>query len=68
VTGGSQGIGRGYALALAGAGADVAIIARGQQAAMSTVREVKSLGRKSIYVKCDVTKRDQVARARWEKP
>jgi NAD(P)-dependent dehydrogenase (short-subunit alcohol dehydrogenase family) len=61
VTGGSQGIGRGYALALAGAGADVAIIDINDKSANSTVGEIKSLGRKSIYVKCDVTKKDQVA-------
>ncbi len=61
VTGGAMGIGRGYSLALAGAGADVAIVDINDKSANSTVGEIRSLGRNSIYVKCDVTKKDQVA-------
>ena len=62
VTGGGQGIGRGYALALAGAGADVAIVDINEKMGKSTVEEMKALGRDSIFVKCDVTKKDQVVK------
>ena len=60
VTGGSIGIGRGLALALAQAGADVAIVARTETAGNSVVEEIKAMGRDSLFVKCDVTKKDQV--------
>lgn len=60
VTGGSQGIGRGYALAMAGAGADVAIVDFNERMGINTVNEVKSFGRESFFVHCDVTARDQV--------
>ena len=60
VTGGSIGIGRGFALALAQAGADVAIVARNETAGNSVVEEIKALGRESLFVKCDVAEKDQV--------
>ena len=60
VTGGSIGIGRGFALALAQAGADVAIIARNETAGNSVVEEIKALGRDSLFVKCDVADKAQV--------
>ena len=60
VTGGSIGIGRGFALALAQAGADVAIIARNEVAGNSVVEEIKALGRDSLFVKCDVAVKEQV--------
>jgi sorbose reductase len=60
VTGGGMGIGRGYALALAGAGADVAIVDIKEKNASNTVEEIKSLGRDSLFVKCDVTNEEQV--------
>jgi NAD(P)-dependent dehydrogenase (short-subunit alcohol dehydrogenase family) len=60
VTGGSIGIGRGFALALAQAGADVAIVARNEIAGNSVVEEIKSLGRDSLFVKCDVAAKEQV--------
>lgn len=60
ITGGAMGIGRGYALALAGAGADIAIIDINEKNGQSTVEEVKSLGRDSIFVKCDVTDKGQI--------
>jgi 2-deoxy-D-gluconate 3-dehydrogenase len=43
VTGGSIGIGRGFALAQAGA--DVAIVARNEVAGNSVVEEIKAMGR-----------------------
>jgi NAD(P)-dependent dehydrogenase (short-subunit alcohol dehydrogenase family) len=60
VTGGSIGIGRGFALALAQAGADVAIVARNEVAGNSVVDEIKAMGRDSLFVKCDVSAKDQV--------
>ena len=61
VTGGARRLGRSIALALAGAGADVAITFRTSQAdAEATVREVASLGRRSIALKCDLRSEDSV--------
>jgi NAD(P)-dependent dehydrogenase (short-subunit alcohol dehydrogenase family) len=60
VTGGAVGIGRGCAVALARAGADVAIVDINQEAGAKTADEVRSLGRDSVFVACDVTRRDQV--------
>jgi NAD(P)-dependent dehydrogenase (short-subunit alcohol dehydrogenase family) len=55
VTGGARRIGRAIALALAQAGADVAITFRNSRAeASDTAREVESLGRRALAVECDV--------------
>ena len=53
VTGGSRGLGRADALALAEAGADVVIA--DILDAEKTVNEVRSMGRKSVAIKMDVT-------------
>jgi len=62
VTGGRQGIGRAIALALAGAGADIAICDRtvddGQLNAVAD--EVKRLGQRSLAVKADITSKADV--------
>jgi len=63
VTGAAVGIGRGYALALAQAGADVAIIDFNDKAGPKTADEIKAGGADSLFVKCDVTKKDQVQAA-----
>jgi len=79
VTGGGRGIGRGIALALAGEGADIAVIdtdrldsaynqygakeINGYQSALKVVKEIKALGRQAIAIKADVTKWDQVQAA-----
>ena len=60
VTGAAVGIGRGSAVALAQAGADVAIVDLNRQAGEKTAAEIRSLGRQSMFVSCDVTQRDQV--------
>jgi 3-oxoacyl-[acyl-carrier protein] reductase/pteridine reductase len=55
VTGGARRVGRGIALALARAGADVVLTYRSSQAeAVETAREIESLGRRALAVECDV--------------
>jgi 3-oxoacyl-[acyl-carrier protein] reductase/pteridine reductase len=55
VTGGARRIGRAIALSLAQAGADVAITYRTSSAeAAQTVRDIETLGRHALAVKCDV--------------
>ena len=55
VTGGAKRIGRALALALAGAGADVAITYRGSEGeAEQTVAELRKLGVKAFAIACDV--------------
>jgi NAD(P)-dependent dehydrogenase (short-subunit alcohol dehydrogenase family) len=60
VTGGSKGIGRAIALALADAGADVAIAARGREALEKTSREIEERGRRALAVPTDVSDPAQV--------
>jgi len=60
VTGAAVGIGRGYAVALAKAGADVAIVDIDDKTGPKTAQEIKDSGRDSLFVKCDVTEKDQV--------
>jgi NAD(P)-dependent dehydrogenase (short-subunit alcohol dehydrogenase family) len=61
VTGGARRIGRGIALALAEAGADVAITyLTSQTEASATVAEIAALGRRALDLKCDVRAEDSV--------
>lgn len=60
VTGAGKGIGRSIALALARAGADVAVTARTASDLEILVGEIRALGRKAVAVTCDVTDVDQV--------
>ena len=60
VTGASRGIGRVIAVALAAAGADVAIAARSQDGLAETAREVTDLGRKAFTFPLDVTRLQDV--------
>jgi NAD(P)-dependent dehydrogenase (short-subunit alcohol dehydrogenase family) len=60
VTGASRGIGRIIAVALAAAGADVAIAARSQEGLAATAREVTDLGRKAFVFPLDVTHQEDV--------
>jgi NAD(P)-dependent dehydrogenase (short-subunit alcohol dehydrogenase family) len=60
VTGAAVGIGRGCAVALARAGADVAIADLNAAAGEQTAAEIRSLGRQSLFVPCDVTQKEQV--------
>jgi enoyl-[acyl-carrier protein] reductase III len=55
VTGGSRGIGRGCALALAARGADVAITyVKNAEAAEKTAEEIRALGRRAVTIQGDV--------------
>jgi NAD(P)-dependent dehydrogenase (short-subunit alcohol dehydrogenase family) len=60
VTGAGRGIGRSIALALAQAGANVAVTARTPSEIEQLFAEIQELGRKSIAVTCDVTDPEQV--------
>jgi NAD(P)-dependent dehydrogenase (short-subunit alcohol dehydrogenase family) len=63
VTGGSRGIGKGIALGLARAGADVALWARDADSAAGTAAEIRELGVRAIGIACDVAVEADVARA-----
>ena len=63
VTGASRGIGRIITVALAAAGADVAIAARSQDGLAQTAREVTDLGRKAFVFPLDVTRQEDVTAA-----
>jgi NAD(P)-dependent dehydrogenase (short-subunit alcohol dehydrogenase family) len=63
VTGASRGIGRDIAVALARAGADVALVARGEEALAATAGQVTGAGRKAFVIPADVTQQDAVAGA-----
>ncbi len=67
VTGGSRGIGKAIALALAGAGANVVVAARTEDDAASlpgtihrTVDQIQAAGGRALAVRCDVTDADEV--------
>ena len=54
VTGGSKGIGRQIALALAGAGADVAVAARGAEDLERTAADIRATGRRALALPADL--------------
>ena len=60
VTGGSRGLGRGIALALAAAGAHIVPVSRTEADLLAVAQEVRSLGRRSLPVAVDVTEEAQV--------
>ncbi|HTP66734.1 MAG TPA: 3-oxoacyl-ACP reductase family protein [Geobacteraceae bacterium] len=63
VTGGSRGIGASIALALALAGADIAVNYRSREAeALEVQKAVEEIGRKCILVKADVAKSAEISR------
>src|SRR5437660_2516507 len=60
VTGAGRGIGRSIALALAQAGADVAVTARTATELERLVTQIQGMGRKSLATPCDVMNTEQV--------
>jgi NAD(P)-dependent dehydrogenase (short-subunit alcohol dehydrogenase family) len=60
VTGGTLGVGRGVALALAQAGARVAICGRNEPPGSEAVRAIEAAGGEALFVLADVSKSDQV--------
>ncbi|WP_432544899.1 SDR family NAD(P)-dependent oxidoreductase [Kineococcus sp. SYSU DK002] len=64
VTGGYKGLGRGFAQALAEAGADVAVAARDEDACVAAAAEIAaSTGRRTLGLRLDVTSRPEVEAA-----
>ena len=65
VTGGAAGIGRAEAIALAEAGADVAVLGHTDLAgAEETARRCRALGRRAVVVRADVRRSDEVRQRR----
>ena len=61
VTGASSGIGRAIALALAGAGADVALTYQGnERGARETEQAIRALGRQAVVIQLDLRDRDSI--------
>jgi meso-butanediol dehydrogenase/(S,S)-butanediol dehydrogenase/diacetyl reductase len=63
VTGGGRGIGRGIALALTGAGADIVIADIDLESAERTSKDISELGRDVLVVRTDVTDLDSARAA-----
>src|SRR5262245_40913715 len=63
VTGGTRGLGRELALALAGAGAHVVILGRGAVEGQAVAEEVRTLGRRALFAAADIANQDEVDRA-----
>ena len=67
VTGAASGIGRGIAVAFAAEGSDVAVVDIAEQDSAATVlAEISALGRKALFVRCDVSSEDDVRRMAGE--
>ncbi|MDA3934578.1 MAG: SDR family oxidoreductase [Gammaproteobacteria bacterium] len=54
ITGGSSGIGKAASLMLAKAGAEVLVVARGEEALAETINEIKEMGGKAHAYRCDL--------------
>jgi len=63
VTGAARGLGNSCALALAHAGADVALGLREANSADELVKGIRALGRRALPLQMDITRRDQIASA-----
>ncbi len=61
ITGASKGLGQGCAMALAGAGADVALIGRNQDDLVAVAQDIQKLGRTAHVLAIDVTNSDDLA-------
>ena len=60
ITGASRGIGRAVAVAMAAAGADLALVARSEDGLAGTARAAGEHGRKAFVIPADVTSEDAV--------
>jgi len=60
VTGASKGLGKAISLALANAGADVALGLRDPASGDDVVREIRAMGRRALAVPMDVRNREQI--------
>jgi len=60
VTGASRGLGRGMALGLAEAGADLVVVARSLERLEGVVGEARALGRRCLPLKADVSREEEV--------
>ena len=63
VTGSARGIGRAIALALAKAGADIALADRNDELLEGTAKEIEGLGRRALPMKTDVLVQEQIESA-----
>jgi NAD(P)-dependent dehydrogenase (short-subunit alcohol dehydrogenase family) len=63
VTGAARGLGRAISLALAHAGADVALGLRDVNTGGELVREIEAMGRRALPLQMDVTRLDQISQA-----
>ena len=63
VTGAARGIGRACALALAHAGADVALGLRDAQTGADLAREIEAMGRRTLRLQMDVTRLGEIQKA-----
>ena len=63
ITGGSSGIGRGIALALGQAGADIVLISRGEPQLRATASELEQAGCRAAWVSADLGDRAAAGRA-----
>lgn len=60
ITGGSRGIGRALAVALARDGADIALVDRSGDPEGPTVQEIRDLGRRCAHFRCDLADPEQI--------
>jgi len=63
VTGAARGLGRAISLALAHAGADVALVLRDINTGRELAKEIEALGRRALPLQMDMAQLDQVSRA-----
>ncbi|MBV9479493.1 MAG: 3-oxoacyl-ACP reductase FabG [Acidobacteria bacterium] len=63
ITGAARGLGRAIALALANAGADIALGLRERNSAADLVKEIEALGRRALPLEMNVAHRNQIFRA-----
>src|SRR5256714_6402052 len=63
VTGAARGLGRAISLALANAGADMALGLRDVKTGIELAREIEQLGRRALPLQMDVAHLDQISRA-----